>query len=134
MYRKEIRLQGIIASLSFLSIFIAALGLFGLVAFMAEQRTKEIGVRKVLGASVISVVTLLSRDFFKLLGIALLIAMPLSWIAMSRWIQGFAFQVELSVWIIIWSGLACLLITMLTAGIKSAKASSTNPVISLKNE
>ena len=117
-----------------LAIFIACLGLFGLAAFTAEQRTKEIGVRKVLGASVASVVALLSKDFLRLVLIAILIASPIAWYAMSRWLQDFAYRIDLSWWMFALAGVLAVSIALLTVSFQSIKAALMNPVKSLRSE
>jgi putative ABC transport system permease protein len=117
-----------------LATFISCLGLFGLSAFTAEQRTKEIGVRKVLGASVGGIVGLLSKDFLKLVLIAILIASPLSWYAMNRWLQGFAYKLAIEWWIFALAGVLAVGIALLTVSFQSIKAALMNPVKSLKTE
>ncbi|MFC5410145.1 ABC transporter permease [Larkinella bovis] len=137
-YQRTYRSETVVGTLSTifatLAIFIACLGLFGLAAFMAEQRTKEIGVRKVLGASVASVVALLSRDFLKLVVIAIVIASPVAWYVMRQWLQGFAYQVEISGWVFALAGFLSLLIAFLTVSFQSLKAALMNPVKSLRSE
>jgi len=117
-----------------LTIFIACLGLFGLAAFTAEQRTKEIGVRKVLGASVASIVTLLSKDFLKLVLIAIVIASPIAWWAMNRWLQDFAYKIDIEWWVFALAGLLAVSIALLTVSFQSVKAALMNPVKSLRSE
>ncbi|MCY7360359.1 MAG: ABC transporter permease [Rudanella sp.] len=117
-----------------LAIFIACLGLFGLAAFTAEQRTKEIGVRKVLGASVASIVTLLSKDFLKLVLIAIVIASPIAWYAMNRWLQDFAYKIDIEWWVFALAGLLAVTIALLTVSFQSVKAALMNPVKSLRSE
>lgn len=127
--------QGVMALLfSGLTVLIACLGLFGLATFTAEQRTKEIGVRKVLGASVVSIVTLLSKDFLKLVMIAIVLATPLAWYVMGQWLQGFAYKAELSWWIFGLSGLLAVGIALLTVSFQSIRAALMNPVKSLRSE
>ncbi|TWI79352.1 putative ABC transport system permease protein [Lacibacter cauensis] len=134
MYRAEQRIGKVALSFALLAIFIACLGLFGLAAYMAEQRTKEIGVRKVLGASVTSITTLLSKDFVKLVCIASLIAFPVAWWAMSTWLRDFAYRVSISWWVFGLAGFVALLIAVLTVSSHAIKAALTNPVKSLRNE
>ena len=117
-----------------LAISIACLGLFGLVTFTAEQRRKEIGIRKVLGSSVSSIVVLLARDLIKLVLIAVIIATPLSWLAMNKWLQDFAYQVPISWWIFAVAGTMALLIAFVTVSFKAIKAAIANPVKSLRTE
>ncbi len=117
-----------------LAILISCLGLFGLVVFNAEQRTKEIGIRKVLGASVTGIVALLSRDFLRLVLLAVVLITPLAWYAMHRWLQGFAYRVDLDWWVFALAGGLALGIALLTVTLQSAKAARMNPVRSLRSE
>jgi ABC-type antimicrobial peptide transport system permease subunit len=117
-----------------LTIFISCLGLFGLATYMAENRIKEIGVRKVLGASVITITRLLSKDFLKLVVIALLIAIPIAWWAMNAWLQGFSYRVNIQWWVFAGAGIMSLLIALLTVSYQSIKAGLANPVNSLRSE
>lgn len=117
-----------------LTVLIACLGLFGLAAFMAERRFKEIGIRKVLGASVNTVVLLLSKDFLKLIGIAILAAFPLAWWATSHWLSGFAYRVDIGAGIFVLAAVLIILITMITTGFQSIKAALANPVKILRSE
>ena len=117
-----------------LTILIACLGLFGLAAFTAEQRTKEIGVRKVLGASVLSIVALLSKDFLKLVLIAIVMASPIAYFAMRRWLEDFAHRIELAWWVFAGAGLLTVGIALLTVSYQSIKAALMNPVKSLRSE
>jgi putative ABC transport system permease protein len=116
------------------AILIACLGLFGLAAYAAEQRTKEIGIRKVLGAGVSTIVTMLSRDFIKLVLISILIASPLAWLAMNKWLQGFAYRQDMQWWVFALAGLGAVVIAFATISLQSIKAALTNPVKSLKSE
>lgn len=133
-YETEITLSNIINSFTVMAIFISCLGLFGLAAFSAEQRSKEIGVRKVLGASVPGIVRLLSMDFLKLVGVALLISVPVSWWAMHRWLEGFAYRVEIAWWMFALSGMAAVVIAAFTVGFHTIRAAGVNPVRSLRSE
>jgi putative ABC transport system permease protein len=133
-YQSEQQFGQVFTIASVLAIFIACLGLFGLAAFTTEQRTKEIGVRKVLGASAASIVTLLSKDFLKLVLIAIVIACPLAWYAMNRWLQEFAYKVDISWWMFALAGLLAIVIALLTVSFQSLKAAFTNPVKSLRSE
>ena len=117
-----------------MAILISCLGLFGLAAFSAEQRKKEIGVRKVLGASVSGVVGLLSKDFLKLVGIAILIATPVAWWAMSKWLQAFVYRVDISWWMFVLAGCIAILIALITVSFQAIKAAVANPVKSLRTE
>jgi putative ABC transport system permease protein len=134
MYATEQRLGKIFAIFAVLAIIIACLGLFALSAFTAEQRTKEIGIRKVLGATVTSIVFLLSREFGKLIVIAFVIAAPLSWFAVKWWLQSYTYKTEVGIMIYILAGVSAFLIAWLTMGYQSVKAASSNPVNSLRSE
>lgn len=129
--QKTGRILGLFAGLT---IFVACLGLFGLATFTAEQRTKEIGVRKVLGASVTSIVALLSKDFLKLVLIAIVIASPIAWWAMSKWLQDFAYKIAIDWWVFAGAGLLAVGIALLTVSFQSVKAALMNPVKSLRSE
>lgn len=133
-YEKEERTSELISYFAFIGIFIACLGLFGLATFTAEQRTKEIGIRKVLGASVLSITSLLSTDFLKLVFIAILIASPLAWWAMNKWLENFAFKTEISWSVFALAGLMLILMSLLTIGYQTFKTAWMNPVKSLKSE
>ena len=133
-YQSEQQYGQVFTVASGLAIFIACLGLFGLVAFTTEQRTKEIGVRKVLGASVTSIVTLLSKDFLKLVLIAIVIASPLAWYALTRWLQNFEYKITLEWWVFAGAGLLAVGIALLTVSYQSIKAALMNPVKSLRSE
>jgi putative ABC transport system permease protein len=134
MYRAEQRVGKVALSFAVLAIFIACLGLFGLATYMAEQRTKEIGVRKVLGASVSNIVSMLSRDFAKLVLIAAVAAFPVAWWAMNKWLQDFAYRINIGWWIFIAAGVITLLIALLTVIFQAIKAAVANPVKSLRTE
>ncbi|MEJ7683125.1 MAG: FtsX-like permease family protein [Segetibacter sp.] len=117
-----------------LSIIIACLGLFGLVTFMAEQRIKEIGIRKILGASVSGIVSLLSKDLIKLVIIAIVVASPIAWWTMNKWLQDFAYRINISWWIFLTAGLVAVLIALITVSFQAIKAAVANPVKSLRTE
>jgi putative ABC transport system permease protein len=134
MYRAEQRVGTVVLLFSVLAILIACLGLFGLAAFMAEQRTKEIGVRKVLGASVPNIVGLLSKDFLKLVVIAIVIASPLAWYAMNSWLKDFAYKIDIEWWVFALAGTLAVAIALLTVSFQSIKAALMNPVNSLRSE
>ncbi|MCF0049106.1 ABC transporter permease [Dyadobacter sp. LJ53] len=134
LYRSEQQMGSIFNLFAGLAIFISCLGLYGLSAFMAEQRTKEIGVRKVLGATVAGVVGLLSRDFLKLILIAIVIAAPIAWYAMNKWLEGFAYQTTLEWWVIAVAGMLATAIALFTISFQSIKAALMNPVKSLRSE
>ena len=133
-YRSEHRLGRIFSIFAALSIFIAGLGLFGLSAFMAERRTKEIGVRKVLGASVSNVVVLLSKDFLRLTLIAIVIAFPVAWYFMNKWLEDFAYRINITWTIFLMAGLSTLIITLVTISFQAIGAAMANPVKSLRTE
>jgi putative ABC transport system permease protein len=116
------------------AIFISCLGLFGLASFMAEQRTREIGVRKVLGASVLHLWGLLSKDFLLLVSLSFLVAIPVSWWLMHNWLQQYDYRTPISVWIFVLTAAAALLITLITVSFQSIRASMANPVKSLRTE
>lgn len=134
MYRSEQRAGKIFISFAVLAILIACLGLFGLATYAAEQRTKEIGIRKVLGATVSNVVGMLSKDFLRLVVIAAIIAFPLSWWAMDKWLQDFAYRINISWWIFFVAGLVAVLIALITISFQAIKAAVSNPVKSLRTE
>jgi putative ABC transport system permease protein len=130
----EERIGNLAAVFTGLAIFISCLGLFGLAAFVAEQRTKEIGVRKVLGASIINLWGLLSQEFLKLTGISILIAVPLSYYCMNKWLEGYIYHAPLTWWIFALAGAGIIVITLLTVSYQSLKAALTNPVKNLRSE
>ncbi|MCW3091925.1 MAG: transporter permease [Ferruginibacter sp.] len=134
MYRSEQRVGKIALAFAILTILIACLGLFGLATYMAEQRTKEIGVRKVLGASIQNVVSMLSKDFLKLVFVGALIAFPIAWYSMHKWLEDFAFRVDMSWWIFAFAGFIALLIALATVSFQAIKAAMANPVKSLRTE
>jgi len=136
MYADVQRMGYIFTSFAILAIIIACLGLFALAAFMAEQRSKEIGIRKVLGASVQSITRLLSLDFVKLVAIAIVIASPIAWWAMSKWLEDFtsAYRAPLSWWIFALAGVVAIFIALLTVSFQSIKAAIANPIKALKSE
>jgi putative ABC transport system permease protein len=129
------RTQGsLIFIFTVLAIFIACLGLFGLVTFTAEQRTKEIGVRKVLGASVVSIVRLLSADLIKLVCLAILVATPIAWLALHAWLENFAYRIPITPWVFAFSGMLAVLIAIITVSFRAIRAGMANPVKSLRSE
>ncbi|MDN3203322.1 ABC transporter permease [Algoriphagus sediminis] len=133
-YEADFRFRKIFTSFSVLAILIACLGLLGLATYTAEQRTKEIGIRKVLGANVASLIAMLSWDFVKLVLIALALAIPVSWWAMDSWLQGFAYRTNISIWIFPLAGILALSVAVFTISFQSLKAALVNPVKSLKSE
>ena len=133
-YESDIRFRYLFSIFSCLAILIACLGLLGLATYSAMQRTKEIGIRKVLGAESFSIVQLLSKEFIKLVVIAIVIATPFSWYAMSKWLDGYAYKVEINVWTFVLAGIIALLIAVVTVSFHAIKASMANPVKSLRTE
>ena len=133
-YQTERQLMQTLLLFSVLAIFIACMGLFGLAAFSAQQRTKEIGIRKAVGASVSSLVGLLSSDFVMLVGIAFLVSTPLSYISVSRWLEGFAFRIEVPWWVFLAAGILALTVTLVTVSYHSIKLAIANPVKALRYE
>ncbi|WP_407667049.1 ABC transporter permease [Mucilaginibacter sabulilitoris] len=117
-----------------MAIFISCLGLLGLISLLTLQRTKEIGIRKVLGASITNITTLLSADFLKLVLIAVIIASPLAWFMMSKYLQNFAYRIDIQWWIFAVTAAIALLIAFVTVSFQSVKAAMANPINSLRNE
>ena len=134
LYSRDINTGKIVNIFSFLAIFIACLGLFGLASYTTSQRTKEIGVRKVMGANVISIVKLLAIDFVKWVLLSNLFAWPLAWFGARKWLQNFAYKVDIDPWIFLVSGLFALIIAFITVSLQTIKAANTNPVEALKYE
>ena len=134
LYQSEQRQESIFTIFSCIAIFVACLGLFGLSAFTISQRVKEIGIRKVLGASVNSIVSLLSRDFLKLVAFAALIAFPVAWYAMDNWLQDFAYRIHIHWLIFLFAGFVAAFIAFLTIGFQAVKAATANPVKNLRTE
>ncbi|MEQ9209801.1 MAG: FtsX-like permease family protein, partial [Pseudomonadales bacterium] len=134
MYDSEQRLGKIFAVVAGLAILVASVGLFALTSFTAEQRNKEIGIRKVLGASVSSIVMLLSKEFGKLIIIAFILSVPVAWYAVNWWLEGYMYKVEVGVIVYLLAGLASFLIAWLTMGFQSMKAASSNPIDALRSE
>ena len=134
LYITEQRMEKLFNVFSILSIVISCLGLFGLATFAAQQRIKEIGIRKVLGASEAGIATLLSKDFIQLVLISFVIAFPVAWWAMNKWLQSFAYRINISWWVFAVAGLAALLIALLTVSFQAIKAAIANPVKSLRTE
>jgi len=134
LYKAEERLAKILASFTILAIVIACLGLFGLISFMAVQRTKEIGIRKTLGASVQSIVRLLSGDFLMLVIIAFILASPAAWYFMNQWLQDFAYRIQIDWWIFLLAGTIAVRIALLTISTQAVKAAIANPVKALRSE
>jgi putative ABC transport system permease protein len=133
-YRADMRLASIVKNFTVIAILISCLGLFGLATFSAEQRTKEIGVRKVLGASVGNVVGLLSKEFLKLVFIAIVIASPITWLVMNKWLQDFAYRTNISWTVFVITAIIAGGIALFTISFQSVKAALANPVNSLRTE
>jgi putative ABC transport system permease protein len=133
-YQQENQMALVYKVFAGIAIFISCLGLYGLVSFMAVQRTKEVGIRKVLGASVSSIIYLFSKEFMVLIGISFVIAMPAAWYLMTGWLQNFAYRISLSVWVFILAIVSSILIAWITVGYKALKAALVNPVKSLRSE
>lgn len=133
-YKEEQRLGSIVRYASLLSIFISCLGLFGLVTLAVVRRTKEIGIRKVLGANISSVVMLLSKDFIWLIGIAAIIGFPIAWWALNKWLQDFTYRIDIHWWVFATAALGALLIALATISIQAIKAATSNPVNALRTE
>ena len=133
-YKAEHTVSKLSKYFAFLAIFISCLGLFGLVTFTAQQRVKEIGIRKVLGASVSGIVRMLSKDFIKLVLLAAVIAFPVAWWAMNRWLGDFAYRVHIGWWVFVASGIAAMLIALLTVSFQAIKSAIASPVKSLRTE
>ncbi|RYZ56924.1 MAG: FtsX-like permease family protein, partial [Chitinophagaceae bacterium] len=134
IYHGEERVGKIALSFSVLAILIACMGLLGLVTYAAEQRTKEIGIRKVLGASVTNIVNMLSKDFVKLVIIAIFLAFPLAWWAMNKWLQDFAYRISIDWKVFLLAGLAAIFIALFTVAVQAVKAALANPVKNLRTE
>ncbi|MEZ4903229.1 MAG: FtsX-like permease family protein [Spirosomataceae bacterium] len=134
LYQAEQKQRTLFLIFAAISIFISCLGLFALATYTAEQRAKEIGIRKVMGASVSSVVALLSKDFIKLVLVALVIASPVAWYAMSLWLNDFAYRIDIPWWVFVITALIAIGIAFLTVSFQSIKAALMNPVKSLKSE
>jgi putative ABC transport system permease protein len=133
-YKADLLFGSVFGLFSFLAILIACFGLLGLSAYNVLQRTKEIGIRKVMGATVNSILILLSRDFLKLILVALVLAIPLGWFVMSKWLEDYAFRIHIGWWVFLVAGMLALIIAVMTICIQSLKAASRNPVQSLKTE
>jgi putative ABC transport system permease protein len=133
-YKSEQRFGKLFLNFAVLAIFISCMGLLGLASYSTMQRTREIGIRKVLGASVPNIVNLLSKDFLMLVGIAIIIASPIAWFGMHKWLQDFAYRIPISWWIFAIAAAAAAIIAVLTVSFQAIKAAVTNPVLSLRSE
>jgi len=134
LYKSETMTGKLADCFAFLAIFISCLGLLGLAMFTAEQKVKEIGIRKVLGASISSLFLLLSKEFLLFVIIAMLLATPIAWIAMNEWLKGYAYKIDISWWMFVMAGLAALAIALLTVSFQAVRAAVANPSKSLRAE
>ena len=134
LYKEDQKVSFLIFVFAIIAIMISALGLFGLAAFTAEQRTKEIGIRKVLGASISTIISLLSKDFLKLVGLSILIASPIAYWGMHSWIQNFAYRIDISWWMFVAAGCVAIIIALVTVSFQAVKAAIANPIKSLRTE
>jgi len=134
LYRTEQRMGNLFVTFTTLAVFIACLGLFSLAAYAAEQRNKEIGIRKILGAGVSTIITMLSKDFIKLVFISIIIATPLAWLIMNKWLQGYAYRQNIQWWMLLSAAAGALVIAFVTISSQSFKAARSNPVDSLRSE
>jgi putative ABC transport system permease protein len=133
-YASERQFAQLFTTFAFFAILISCLGLFGLSAYTASQRIKEIGIRKILGASVSSIVAMLAKDFLKLILLSVLLATPLTWLVMNQWLEGFAYRITIQWWIFVWAGMLCLLVALITVSFQAVKAATASPVKSLQAE
>ncbi|HYM95024.1 MAG TPA: FtsX-like permease family protein, partial [Chitinophagaceae bacterium] len=134
LYEQEENTSWLVKIAMSITIFISCMGLFGLGMFTAQRKTKEIGIRKVLGASITDITTMLSRDFIKLVVIAFLIASPVAWYFMNQWLQDFVYRTNISWWIFAIAGLSAIMIALITVSYQAIKAAIANPVKSLRTE
>lgn len=134
LYRSEQVISSLSNAFAILAIIISCLGLLGLAMFSAEQRIKEIGIRKVLGASISDIISLFSRDFLQLVSIAIILATPIAWWLMDSWLTGFAYRINLAWWIFVGTGLLTVAIALLTISLQALKTALSNPVDSLRTE
>jgi ABC-type antimicrobial peptide transport system permease subunit len=134
MYQSDIRTGNLFTAFAFIAILISCLGLFGLVTFFAESKTKEIGIRKVFGASVADIVIMLSKEFLILVGIAMVIAFPMAYYWLDRMLQDYAYRIDIGWWMFALAGIITVVLTVLTVGWQAVKAATTNPVEAIKSE
>jgi len=134
LYKQEYKTSTLITAATGITVFISCLGLFGLATLMAFQRTKEIGIRKVLGATVTGIMGLLSKDFVKLILVAVAVASPIAWWAMNRWLEDFAYRIDIQWWMFAVAGLATVVIALFTVSWQAVRAAIANPVDSLRDE
>ena len=133
-YEEEKKFKDIITYSAMLAIFISCIGLFGLATLAAERRTKEIGIRKVLGASVLGISSRLSLRFLQLVMLSVAIAMPLAWLAMSKWLENYIYRISIGPWVFVFTIFALVMIALFTVGIQAVRAARANPVKSLRTE
>jgi len=133
-YQSEEMMSRVFTLASSIAILLSCIGLFAVALIVIEQRTKEIGIRKVMGASIPGIIVVLSRDFVKLVLIALAIAIPIAWFGMDKWLSGYAFRIDISPWVFVVVGLSAVLIAIATVSFHSIKAALVNPVKSLRSE
>ena len=133
-YKQENQLENLYKIFAFIAIFLSCLGLYGLASFMAVQRIKEVGLRKVLGATSSNIIYLFSKEFILLISIAFVIAAPIAWYFMHQWLQNYPFRIELSWWLFLIGGLTSVIIALLTVSFQAIKAAIANPVDSLRSE
>jgi len=134
MYKTEQKTAAVFSAFSSLAILLACMGLFALTAFATAQRTKEIGIRKILGANVAGIVVLIAKDFLRLTFMAVIIASPFALYFMNKWLQDFAYRIHISVWVFILAGVSAIFIALITVSVQSIKAAMANPVKSLRSE
>jgi putative ABC transport system permease protein len=134
MYKSEEKLASLLWIFTMMAIFVGCMGLFGLAAFSAEQRTKEIGIRKVLGATMFNIMGLLSKRFVILILVASVIAFPVAWWAMNKWLQDFPYRITISWWMFAVAAAAALVIALITVSFQAIKAATANSVKSLRTE
>lgn len=133
-YEEDRRVSQVISSFTVIALIISCLGLYGLSTYMAERRFKEIGIRKVMGATVSQIVAMMSGEFMKLVAIAFVISIPVSWYGITKWLEGFAYRTQADVWVFVYAGTGALAIALLTVSFESIRAASNNPVQALRNE
>ena len=134
LYASEKVIEKLSNAFALMAIFISCLGLLGLTMFTTEQRTKEIGIRKILGAPLVSLFNLLSKELLILISIAIVIASPIAWYVMMDWLKGYAYKVDISIWIFILAGLLAIIVALITISFQTLKALLANPVKSLRSE
>ena len=134
LYESDQQTQWLMRTATIITIFISCMGLFGLAMFTTERRTKEISIRKVLGASISDILTLLNKEVVLLIAVSLLISSPIAWIFMNKWLQNFAYHTSLSLWVFILAGAGAMLIALATISFRTIRSAAANPVKGLRNE